>query len=191
MTDIENSEVVCLHITYINMYVFLCHVWFVNTGRTAYSDTSPGDNPVYDRGNTAVTLRGLTQTSAPVHYVNLSSSDRDKMDGSAPDRVFDNPIYGGNDEKMEDTYADPDANHHSGTGMGSAPYREFDNPIYGGEADENAHSLPANSSTENEYSLLADSSTISGTAAYTGQMIVNAKRGARVTGSDQVYDHVN
>ena len=153
------------------MYVFLCHVWFVNTGRTAYSDTLPGDNPVYDRGNTAVMLGGLTQASAPVHYVNLSSSDRDKMAGSAPDRVFDNPIYGRNDEETGDTYADPDANHHSRTGMGSAPYHEFDNPIYGGEADENAYSLLANSSTENAYSLLADSSMVNGTAASTGQAV--------------------
>ena len=142
-----------------------------------YSDTLPGDNPVYDRGNTAVTLGGLTQASAPVHYVNLSSSDRDKTAGSAPDRVFDNPIYGGNDEETEDTYADPDANHHAGTGMGSAPYHEFDNPIYGGEADENTYSLLADSSTENAYSSLADS-TVNGTAASTGQAVyTNSKIG--------------
>ena len=140
----------------------------MDTGTTAYSDTLPGDNPMYDRGNTAVTFGALTQTSAPVHYVNLSSGDRprDNMAGSAPDRVFDNPIYGGNDEETEDTYADPDANHHAGTGMGSSPYHEFDNPIYGGEADE--------SST---YSLLADSNATRG--------------GTHTTGSEQVYDHVN
>ena len=116
----------------------------MNTGKTAHGDALPGDNPVYDRGSTAVTLG--PHTSAPVHYINLSSSDRANMAGSAPDRVFDNPIYGGNNEETEDMYADPDTNHHAGTGMGSSPYHEFDNPIYGGEPDENS-----------TYSLLTDS----------------------------------
>ena len=138
-------------------------------------DALPGDNPVYDRGSTAVVLGA--QSSAPVH---LSSNDRADMAGSAPDRVFNNPIYGGNDEETEDMYADPDTNHHAGTGMGSAPYHEFDNPIYGGEPDENAYSLPANSSTVN------------GTATSNGQTIfTNTKRGAHVLGNEQVYDHVN
>jgi hypothetical protein len=165
----------------------------MNTGRT---DTLPGDNPVYDRGNTSVTFGGLTQTSAPVRYINLSSSDKDNTNvaaGSAPDRVFDNPIYGGNDEETEDTYSDPDANRHAGTGMGSSPYHKFDNPIYGGEADENStYALLADSSTEDPYSSLADSSTGNGTAAPTGQAAyANTKRGTHAIGNEQVYDHIN
>ena len=106
----------------------------MNTGRTAHSDALPGDNPVYDRENTLG-----AHTIAPV---NLSSSDKANIigHGSAPDRIFDNPIYGGNDEETEDMYADPDTNHHAGTRMGSVPYHNFDNPIYSGESDENAYS---------------------------------------------------
>lgn len=169
----------------------------MDTGRRAYSDALPGDNPVYDRGNTAVTFGGLTQTSAPVHYTNLSSSNGNQTAESAPDRVFDNPIYGGNDDETEDTYADPDANHLAGTGMGSSPYHKFDNPIYGGEADENStYALLADDSStdhENAYSMLADSSTVNGTAASTGQAVyANAKRGTHAAaGNEQVYHHVN
>ena len=162
----------------------------MNTGRT---DTLPGDNPVYDKGNTSVTFGGLTQATAPVHYTNLSSSDRNMAAGSVPDRVFDNPIYGGNGEEAEDTYADPDTNHHAGTGMGSSPYHKFDNPIYGGEEDENStYALLADSSTENAYSSVSDSSTGNGTAAATGQAVyANAKRGRHAIGNEQVYDHIN
>ena len=163
---------------------------------TERTDTLPGDNPVYGKGNTSVTFGGLTQATAPVHYTNLSSSDRDNtnMDaGSAPDRIFDNPIYGGNGEEMEDTYADPDANHHAGTGMGSSPYHKFENPIYGGEEDESStYALLADSSTENAYSSVADSSSGNGTAAATGQpAYVNAKRGTHAIGNEQVYDRIN
>ena len=161
----------------------------MNTGRT---DTLPGDNPVYDKGNTSVMPGGLTQATAPVH-TNLSSSNRDNTNmavGSAPDRIFDNPIYGGNDEEAEDTYADPDANHHAGTGMGFSPYHKFDNSIYGGEEDENStYTLLADSSTENAYSSVADSST---TATATEQAAyTNAKRGTHAIGNEQVYDHIN
>ena len=140
---------------------------------------------------------GLTQASAPVRYTNLSSSNRDNTNmaaGSAPDWIFDNPIYGGNGKEVEDTYADPDANHHTGTGMGSSPYHKFDNPIYGGEEDENStYALLADSSTENAYSSVADSSTGNdGTAAASGQAAyANAKRGRHAIGNEQVYDHIN
>ena len=114
--------------------------------------------------------------------MNLSSTKRDNVAESAPERVFDNPIYGGNeDEETEDMYADPDTNHQAGTGMGSSPYHEFDNPIYGGETEESTYSM-----------LAADSSTVNGTAAATGQtMYANTKRGAPVVDNEQVYDHVN
>ena len=140
----------------------------------------PGDNPVYDSGNATITLGGVTQ---PVKYVNLSSISRDNTAESATERVFDNPIYGGNNEETEGVYADPYTNHQAGTGMGTSPYHEFDNPIYGGEAEESM------------YSMLEGSSSVNRTTAAvaTGQTThENTKRGgALVIGNEQVYDHVN
>ena len=62
------------------------------------------------------------------------------MGESAPDRVFNNPIYIRNDEGADNVYADPDTSHQAGNELGSSPYHEFDNPIYstGGESLESA-----------------------------------------------------
>ena len=50
--------------------------------------------------------------------------------GSAPDREFDNPIYG--KQERENVYTIPDLE----IGTGSTPYHKFDNPIYGDETTD-------------------------------------------------------
>ena len=77
-------------------------------------------------GDTHDPLSSDSSGNNPV-YANLSSdsSDRlqDDMAESAPDRVFDNPIYGGNNEEID--------YHQTGYESVASPYHEFDNPIYG------------------------------------------------------------
>ena len=67
-----------------------------------------------------------------------SSSNGDKVvvsgHDSSPDRLFNNPIYGCSEEEPENIYANPDTNHHPGTGNrieSSSQYPKFDNAIYG------------------------------------------------------------
>ena len=67
----------------------------------------------------------------------------------APYRLFNNPIYGSNENGIEIVYADPDTNmDQAGTrnDLRSSHYHKFDSPIYGGET-ENAHSMLSSFST--------------------------------------------
>ena len=153
-------------------------------GRNGGGGALPGDNPVYDSESTAITLRGLLRTTAPVHYVNASSNTRARAD-SASERELDNPIYGGNEAaNSNNVYTNP--NDQTGwSGMESVPDHEFDNPIYGGETDENTYSMPPDS-------LAAPGHAQGHTSTMTdvGQKVYE-NIGGGPTGNDLVYDSVD
>ena len=144
------------------------------TGRKTEVHALPGDNPVYDGGDTAIVLGALPWTNVPIHYENLSPSDGRTNHKSAPDREFDNPIYGRNQLENPDSYL------QTGVGLGAAPYHEFDNPIYGQEIDDNT------------YSVISDSSVPNGTASDARNRVYeNINEEAPLTDSQQIYDDIN
>ena len=142
----------------------------------------PGDNPVYDRGDTDITVGVLPWTADAIHYENLTATGavRGEPDVHVHDREFDNPIYGRNETENGSMHPYPH-NYPQGVGTGPAPYHEFDNPIYGREIDDNT------------YSVISDSSWISSSATR------NPRRNdyetvndvSQLTDSEQVYAHIN
>ena len=83
----------------------------------------PGDNPVYEAGNSIDELKGGSSAAAVAIL-----PEREEIESSVEDRRFDNPIYGG-DETDDNVYITP-FDHQD---QQSLPNHEFDNPIYGSE----------------------------------------------------------
>ena len=102
------------------------------------NDALPGDNPVYELDGNTTTAITLGNPSAQVQDTNQSLNRARIRSESAPDREFDNPIYG--KDERENVYSDPDTNQ-IGTGTGSTPYHKFENPLYGDVADDSAYSV--------------------------------------------------
>lgn len=162
---------------------FWLHILYqYSTGRTtrATDHALPGDNPVYDGGDAAIVLRALPWTDVPIHYENLSPNVGITIYKPAPDREFDNPIYGRNQLENGMAYTHPDNYSQTGVGLGAAPYHEFDNPIYGREIDDNT------------YSVISDSSVPNSTASDARNRVYeNTNEELPLTGSQQIYDHIN
>ena len=98
----------------------------------------PGDNPIYDGGDSTISLAGIPRT---VHYENIPSNE--PRGRSFSNREFDNPIYGRDGTGTgESLYAYPDDPQSlmGVPGQSVLPYHEFDNPIYGREGIENTYS---------------------------------------------------
>ena len=91
----------------------------------------PGDNPVYEIGNTPAELGGSPpQTTAGV--TTFPARDRDRAESlSVEERKFDNPIYG-DGETDDGVYTTP-PHVQNQQDQESLPNHEFDNPIYGTE----------------------------------------------------------
>lgn len=149
-------------------FVFETYVLLVATGQKTHGSALPGDNPIYDGGDMAISLGGIPWTTLPVH----PSLERTS---SAVNREFDNPIYGRNE--AENVYSNID-NHQTGIGMGPQPYHKFHNPIYSDGTGENVYAVPSNTS-----SLSANS-----TANDVEQTVYENTN--RVTGREQVYDQI-
>ena len=130
------------------------------------SNALPGDNPIYEGGDMAISLGGIPWTTLPVH------SGVERAD-SALNREFANPIYGRNE--TENVYSNID-NHQTGIGTGPVPYHTFH--YHSDITDEDIYSMPSNSS-----SLSAD-----GRATDVGQIVY--ENTTRVTGREQVYDQI-
>ena len=101
--------------------------WWFSERRTSYrhSGALPGDNPVYEEMITSTTPQNATDNI----IITNKSFNRD-MSESAPNREFDNPIYG--KEERQNVYSVPDLDTYQIV-TGSTPYHKFDNPIYGDE----------------------------------------------------------
>ena len=159
--------------THTHCLLYLC------TGRKTGVHALPGDNPVYDGGDAAIVLGSLPWTDVPIHYENLSPNAGRTNHRSAPDREFDNPIYG-----LENGMCThPDNYPQTGVGLGAAPYHEFDNPIYGQEIDDNIYSVISDSSVPNGTSTSSD--------ARLNGVYENMNEEAPLTGSQQISDHIN
>ena len=150
------------------MFVIETYVLLIVTGQTPHDSALPGDNPIYDGGDMAISLGGVPWTTPPVHP-SLQRTD------SAANREFDNPIYGRNE--TENVYSNIDT-HQTGIGIGPQPYHKFHNPIYSDGTGENVYSVPSNSS-----SLSAN-----GTVTDTEQTMY--ENTSRMTGREQVYDQI-
>ena len=85
----------------------------------------PGDNPVYEPGNTINELKGGSTAHTTAAVITLPEGEG--IDSSVENR-FDNPIYGG-DETDDNVYT-TSFDHQD---QQSLPNHEFDNPIYGNE----------------------------------------------------------
>ena len=108
------------------------------TRRSQREGALPGDNPIYDGGDSTISLAGIPWNALTTHYENLPSSE--PRGRSFSNREFDNPIYGRNGTGTEESlYAYPD-DPQLGVGQSVSPYHEFDNPIYGREGVENTYS---------------------------------------------------
>ena len=84
---------------------------------TGNSGPMPGDNPVYEPGNTDNGVSSAAVTTFPVR------------EDSVGERKFDNPIY--SDEETDDNvYTVPVDDQQD---QQPQPNHEFDNPIYGTE----------------------------------------------------------
>ena len=102
-----------------------------------HSSALPGDNPVYELNE------GITSTAPQHPTANIrdtsQSFNRDRSE-SAPDREFDNPIYGM--EGRENVYSDLDLDtNQTEIGTGSTLHHKFDNPVYGGITDKTTYSM--------------------------------------------------
>ena len=86
----------------------------------------PGDNPVYEPGNTVNELKGGSSTHTTAAVTTLPG--REGIESSVEERRFDNPIYGG-DEADDNVYTTP----FDQQDQQSLNNHEFDNPIYGSE----------------------------------------------------------
>ena len=92
----------------------------------------PGDNPVYELGNTEADVSSRpSQISSPVRYMKFSPN-RDSM----LERELENPIYG-DDREADDKYTVL-FEHQS---QNSAPDNEFVNPVYSTEAVSNTYEV--------------------------------------------------
>ena len=86
----------------------------------------PGDNPVYEPGNTINELKG--GSSAHTTAAVIALPEQEGIESSVEERRFDNPIYGG-DETDDNVYTTP----FDQQDQQSLSNHEFDNPIYGSE----------------------------------------------------------
>ncbi len=152
----------------LNIYIFIFEtsVLLVVTGQKTHDSALPGDNPIYDSGDMAISLRGVPWTAVPVH------PSLERID-SAANREFDNPIYGRNE--TENVYSNIDS-QGAGIGMGPQHYHKFHNPIY---SDGTVYSVPSNSSSLSSNGTVTD-------AQQTG-VYENTNT---VTGREQVYDQI-
>ena len=100
----------------------------------------PGDNPVYEAGNTTLSeLNGgaphTLTTTAVTTQLPPDQQEFEEIESSMEERRFDNPIYGDNDinetddRDIDDVYTTP----FDQQDQQSLPDHEFDNPIYGAE----------------------------------------------------------
>ena len=148
----------------------LKYALLVVIGQKTHGSTLPGDNPIYDRGDMAISLGGVPWTAVPVH----PSSERTD---SAANREFDNPIYGRNE--TENVYSNIDS-HEAGIGIGPQPYHKFHNPIYSdGTGESDVYSVPSNSSSLSSDGTVTDAQQ---TAVY--------ENTNGVTGREKVYDQI-
>ena len=83
-------------------YVF--YIFILETKVGSAGGFQPGDNPVYELGNTAVDVSSRPSQTSLAHYMNFYP-DRERAD-SMLERELENPIYG-DDQEASDTYAGP------------------------------------------------------------------------------------
>ena len=95
----------------------------------------PGDNPVYEQGNTTSELKGASSVNTRTPVTTLP--EEEGIENGGEERNFDNFIYGDDDD--DDERGDGD---HVYTApfdqqdQQSPPSHEFDNPIYGTETSD-------------------------------------------------------
>lgn len=162
----------CVNICDYVIFAFKTYALLVVSGQRADGSALPGDNPIYDVGDTAISLRGVPWTTLPVHP-SLERTD------SAANREFDNPIYGRNE--TENVYSNIDS-HQTGIGMGPQPYHNYHNPIYSEGTGENVYSVPSNSSS------LSTSGTATDVDAE--RTMYENTNSYRETGREQLYDQI-
>ena len=96
------------------------------------SDPLPGDNPIYEQGNTTSDheLKGDSSLNTRTPVTTLP--EEEGIENGGEERNFDNFIYGDDDDERDDgdhVYTAP----FDQQDQQSSSSHEFDNPIYGTE----------------------------------------------------------
>ena len=96
----------------------------------------PGDNPIYEQGNTISDheLKGDSSLNTRTPVTTLP--EEEGIENGGGERNFDNFIYGDDDDDDDDDIDDGDRVYTAPfdqQDQQSPPSHEFDNPIYGTE----------------------------------------------------------